>query len=87
MEAKIRRGRLLREIFKQERMAPLPIEFQLAWMVAYNEGLFDRFDINMIPAQLNRLARFIAQSTLTLGDSRDQWKQAVTAWMQETAAS
>ena len=39
MEAKIRRGRVLREIFKQERLAPLPIEFQLAWMVAYNEAL------------------------------------------------
>lgn len=27
------------KIFKQERLAPLPIEFQLAWMLAFNDGL------------------------------------------------
>lgn len=83
MEAKIRRGRLLREIFKQERLAPLPIEFQLAWMVAYNEGLFDTLALDTIAPRLGNLARCVAQGSLSLGDSREAWRQAVTGWLQE----
>ena len=87
MEAKIRRGRVLRELFKQERLAPLPIEFQLAWMVAYNEGLFDALATSTIPDRLRRLAEHVTQSTLTLGDSREQWRQAVATWLKEIAAA
>lgn len=86
MEAKIRRGRVLREIFKQERLAPLSIEFQLAWMVAYNEGLFDDMATSAIPDGLRLLAGRVAQSALTLGESREQWQRAVTMWMKEIAA-
>lgn len=87
MEAKIRRGRVLREIFRQERLAPLPIEFQLAWMVAYNEGLFDSIATSAIPDRLRHLAQCVAQSALTLGDSREQWQQAVAKWVKEVAAT
>lgn len=85
MEAKIRRGRVLREIFKQERLAPLSIEFQLAWMVAYNEGLFDSIATSEIPDRLRHIAQCVAQSALTLSDSREQWQQAVAKWMKEVA--
>lgn len=87
MEAKIRRGRVLREIFKQERLASMPIEFELAWMVAYNEGLFDSVPANAIPDRLRYLAGCVAQSALTLGNSREQWHQAVATWMKEGAAA
>ena len=87
MEAKIRRGRLLREIFKQERLAPQPIEFQLAWMVAYNEGLFDAMAPGAIPECLRRIGRHIAQGVLTLGDDREQWRQALAGWLKEGAAA
>ncbi|MBL8529166.1 MAG: F0F1 ATP synthase subunit alpha [Burkholderiales bacterium] len=86
MEARIRRGRVLREVFKQERLAPLPIEFQLAWMVAYNEGLFDAMATSAIPDCLRRLAQRVAQGGLSLSENREQWQQAVTAWMKEPAA-
>lgn len=85
MEAKIHRGRVLREIFKQERLAPVPIEFQLAWMVSYNEGMFDHLEMNAISACLKYLAECVATSQLTLSDSREQWGLAVTAWMQKMA--
>lgn len=85
MEAKIRRGRVLRELFRQERLSPLPVEFQLAWMVAYNEGLFNALATNAIPACLSHLARCVARGPLTLGNSRDDWRQAVTEWMKEMA--
>jgi F-type H+-transporting ATPase subunit alpha len=84
-EAKIRRGRVLRELFKQERLAPLPIEFQLAWMLAYNEGLFDDMASSAIPECLRRLAERVAQSDLTLADSREHWQRAVATWMKEAA--
>lgn len=86
MEAKIRRGRLLREIFKQERLTPLPIEFQLAWMVAYNEGLLDTLAATAVAATLENLARRVAQGALTLTDSREDWQQAVALWLQEAAS-
>jgi F-type H+-transporting ATPase subunit alpha len=41
VEAKIRRGRLLRELLKQGRLAPLSPQQHMAWLVAYNEGFFD----------------------------------------------
>ena len=87
MEAKIRRGRLLREIFRQERLAPQPIELQLAWMVAYNEGLFDAMAPGAIPECLRRIGRHIAQGVLTLGDDREQWRQALAGWLIEGAAA
>lgn len=86
MEAKIRRGRVLREIFRQERLAPLPIEFQLAWMVAYNEGLFDVLAMRVIPACLSHLAQRVAQCPLTVADSREMWWQAISVWMKEMPA-
>ncbi|MDX1251546.1 MAG: F0F1 ATP synthase subunit alpha [Gammaproteobacteria bacterium] len=86
MEAKIRRGRALREIFKQDRLSPLPIEFQLAWMVAFNEGLFDNIGIEAISACLERIKAGVENSELGIGDSREQWLQSVTDWM-KTGAS
>jgi len=87
MEAKIRRGRLLRELFRQERLAPLPIEFQLAWMTAYNEGLLDAIAPAALPDCLRRIARHIDQGALTLDDDREQWRQALPSWLNETAAT
>jgi F-type H+-transporting ATPase subunit alpha len=37
MERAIRRGQLLREILKQDRLQPLPAEFQLAWLIAFKK--------------------------------------------------
>lgn len=87
MEAKIRRGRLLREIFRQERLAPQPIEFQFAWMLAFNEGLFDALVPGAIAERLRRIGEHIAQSALTLGDDREKWRQALVDWLKEGAAA
>jgi F-type H+-transporting ATPase subunit alpha len=77
IEAKIKRGRMLREVLKQERRSPLPVEFQMAWLVAYNEGLLDAVSSSEIPALLDRLAEWVNRSELRLEDKHEDWKRAV----------
>ncbi len=81
MEVALRHGRILREIFKQERLAPLPIEFQMAWLVAFNEGLLDDTEPDEIPAALDRLRAGCQAEGLTLDHERVQWVALVTHWL------
>jgi F-type H+-transporting ATPase subunit alpha len=85
MEAGIRRGRLLREILKQDRLNPLPITFQLAWLVAYNERLLDEVPLDAVASLLERLAKQVKQSSLRVDEGRDPWLAALRVWL-ETAA-
>ena len=80
-ELAIRRGRALREILKQNRLTPLPVEFQMAWMVAFNDGLYDETKPEKIPAQLAKLEGQTQQSGLTLNSPREQWVKALTGWL------
>lgn len=81
MQKQIQRGRILREILKQDRFSPLPIEFQLAWLIAYNDGLFDESKLADIPVQLSLLLKKMAESNLTLSSSREQWSMALKNWL------
>ena len=84
MEARIKRGQTLRELLKQERLAPLSIEFQMAWLVAHNEGLFDNLDRAEIMRRLERLRQYVETSGLTLPDGRGKWQDAVRMWMKSS---
>ena len=77
IDAKIKRGRVLRELLKQDRLSPLPVEFQMAWMVAYNEGLLDAAASAEIPALLSRLAEWVGRGGVSLEDKPENWKRAV----------
>lgn len=81
MEKTIRRGRILREILKQERLSPLSAEFQMAWMVAFNDGLFDDAEIDSIPESLSNIENRQQRSALTLESPRQQWQEAVSTWI------
>ncbi|HTT08037.1 MAG TPA: F0F1 ATP synthase subunit alpha [Gammaproteobacteria bacterium] len=81
IEARIKRGRVLRELLKQDRLSPLTIETQMAWLVAFNAGLFDNLDSTGIAAALSRFPDRVRDSGLTLGDSHGAWLQAVTRWV------
>lgn len=72
-EARIRRGRVLREILKQERLSPLPASFQLAWLIACNEGLFDAGDVGGVAAALSRLAAEFSAAPPALDAPRTEW--------------
>jgi F-type H+-transporting ATPase subunit alpha len=81
MEKAIQRGRALREIFKQDRLEPLPIEFQMAWLVAFNDGRFDTIETEDIPERLRTLETRVRAAGLTLDSPREQWATAVADWL------
>jgi len=80
MEAKIRRGRQLREILKQDRLAPMPIEFQLGWLMAYNSGACDTIPTEELGKAMKELQLRLEASDLTLDDSRERWRQEIAHW-------
>ena len=75
MEMRIKRGRLLREILKQDQQTPDSSVFQLAWLIAYNDGLFDPLQASQIAGQLELLKRAVQESSLTLNSDLLQWRQ------------
>jgi len=80
-EAKIRRGRSLREILKQERLNPLPAAFQLAWMTAFNAGLLDGFEPAAVPGALQEIQDGLARAPLALDAPRDEWLARMKDWL------
>jgi F-type H+-transporting ATPase subunit alpha len=87
MQKKIDRGRILREIFKQDRLSPVPIESQLAWLVAFNDGFLDTFRPEAIRPALASLFKWMATTELTLATARDQWRIALQAWRNRSGLS
>jgi F-type H+-transporting ATPase subunit alpha len=81
MEAAIHRGRVLRQILKQDRLSPLPMTFQMAWLVAFNDGLFDATDPDAISALLTTLEERIGHTALSLDTPREEWSAAVASWL------
>jgi F-type H+/Na+-transporting ATPase subunit alpha len=83
MQEKIEHGRILREILKQDRMEPVPIECQMAWLVAFNDGLLDEFKPEAIHAALANLFQWMPTAGLTLATPRDTWKTALQVWKKQ----
>lgn len=83
MEATIRRGRLLREILKQDRLAPQSVHFQMAWLVAFNDGIFEQTDADGLPALLATLKKQSESFQLTLDSPREEWSKAVSTCLQQ----
>ncbi len=81
MEAALRRGRLLREILHQERLAPLSIEQQMAWLVAYNDGRLEKLEPEAVEGVLNRLLGQVDGGGPSLDAPRGDWSSAVAAWL------
>jgi len=81
MELAIRRGRVLREILKQDRLSPLTIASQMAWLVAFNDGLFDDTEPENISSQLAELENKVGHFGLTLDSPREQWSKAIASWV------
>ena len=85
MAAAIRRGNLLREILKQDRLSPLPATGQMAWLIAFNDHLFEDTEPDDIAPLLAVLDEAVRNSTLTLDSPREEWSAAVTRWLSAAA--
>ena len=73
---------MLRELLKQDRLSPLPIEFDLAWLIAYDLGVLDKIPNDRLRAVMSGLASKSATSGLTLDDAEDKWKQSIATWIE-----
>lgn len=85
MQTTINRGRLLRETLKQERLVPLPIETQLAWLVAFNQGWLDGYSVEDVNQAVEFIAAQLKGTSLTLEASQDAWEEAIQVWLQRFA--
>lgn len=81
MEAAIKRGRLLRELLKQDRLSPLPPTSQLSWLVAFNDGLLDAIELQDAKPLSVALDQATRQSALGLASPREEWAAAVAGWV------
>ena len=86
MENAIRRGRSLREILKQDRLSPLPETAQMAWLVAFNDGLFNDVEPEAIPGMLEILTKSVISSPLGLDAPREEWSSAVSEYLPKQVA-
>ncbi|MDI1293457.1 MAG: F0F1 ATP synthase subunit alpha [Methylobacter sp.] len=84
MEARIKRGRLLRELLKQDRLTPHSNLFQLAWLTAFNSGLLNQIDPKDIATMLVNIEQGIETTSLTLDSSSEQWQQALGEWLKSS---
>jgi len=87
MEAAIARGRVLREILKQERLNPLPITFHLAWLIAFNEHLFDEINPDSVKQRLQSLSQWLTSSELSLDSPRNDWVDNLRLWQKQTSGA
>ena len=80
MEQAIQRGRVLRQLLKQDQYAHAAPEFNLAWLIGFNDGLFDDDPPADIPQRLAALADFVSQSAYHMDSPRGDWSSALAAW-------
>ncbi len=85
MQAIIQRGQLLRELLKQDRFERFSPTQELAWMIGYNEGLWDNYPPSLIPEMLARIHSRLDPS-LFLDSPRSQWLDHLKALSPSPAA-
>jgi len=86
LQARLARGRLLRQVLKQEALQPLPPECQLAWLIAFNDERFAGMSEKALEAALGRLFAGATAGALTLEDSRESWSAAIAGWIRAEGA-
>jgi len=77
IEDKLRRGRLLRALLKQDRLSPLPEQSHLAWLLAYEHGLLDHLTPEAAAVTLPQLYVAVAARGLALDATPDVWLAAL----------
>jgi len=81
MQRKLQRGQLLRELLKQDRLKPHTERFLLAWLIAFNHGLYEGHADMAAPELLDSLAAHCADCDLGLDNTRNDWLAALREWL------
>ncbi|MBI1395979.1 MAG: F0F1 ATP synthase subunit alpha [Betaproteobacteria bacterium] len=82
VEERIRRGRLLREVLKQEQLDPQRPAAHMAWLVAFNDGLLNGMEGDALRDALARLRQGAESSSLTVTSGRERWARSVRNWLE-----
>jgi F-type H+-transporting ATPase subunit alpha len=77
VEEKLSRGRLLREILKQDRLQPLSEQEHLAWLLAYGEGMLSETQPEQVVSVLIEIQQQLPACRLTLDTPKSQWLDAL----------
>jgi len=86
MQTRLQRGRILREMLKQERLRPGNEAELLVWLIAYNSGLLDDIAPEQVRHQLERLSHGIRHSELGLTTPLEQWQAQLAQWWAKPGA-
>ena len=84
MQKTINRGRILREILKQDQLNPVPVEFHMAWLVGFNDGIFDGIESERISSLLQQLQIHVRDAGLTLTMDRERWTREVQSLVHDS---
>lgn len=85
MQHAIDRGKLLRELLKQDRFKPVSASFQLAWLIAFNDGLLDGIQQEDLAAHMVRLEQFVADAAPDLDMPREGWRGLLRTFMESAS--
>ena len=83
MQARLQRGRVLREMLKQDRLQPRGEIGLLAALFAFNAGLLDELTPDAVPTHLEKIAAAAIESGLRLDAVSEQWQEGVRKWCSE----
>lgn len=83
MEEAIKRGQVLREILKQDRLSPMDEKAQLAWLIAFNDRRLEGVETSQIPACLARLEQAALRAAMDLETPREDWSSAIIEWLSD----
>jgi F-type H+/Na+-transporting ATPase subunit alpha len=80
MAVRVARGHLLQALLRQGPLAPRPIAYEMAWLVALNERCLDGLAPEALQASLARLQEG-AKDAPVIDAPREQWVVAVRRWL------
>ena len=84
LQKKLQRGKILRELLKQDRLKPVSEFFNLGWLIAFNENLFDAMALDELESCMNTLQQQVAASALGLDSPREDWVESLRGWLGAT---
>lgn len=84
IEEKLQRGRLLRELLKQDRLQPLAETAHLAWLLSYGEELLNGLEPEAAVNKMNQVFAKLSATPLKLEHAKSQWLASLQSWLAET---